>query len=243
MDLPTIWFLLVGVLIIGYAVLDGFDLGVGVLYLFARREEERRIYLNAIGPVWDGNEVWLLTGGGALFAAFPVVYATVFSAFYLAMMLMVVALIARAVSFEFRGKLEGAGWKKLWDWFLIGFLPLVIFASVAWAVMEHERKEDRMDRLESRIEAIQRMQAIQVRECKAAAKAASGPLGLTAVLPTFGSHKNSIAGMLYLLVNLLCPRIRRPAPMGSRLKSPMGAILPVSSSRLKSMLHALYCVA
>jgi cytochrome d ubiquinol oxidase subunit II len=116
MDLPTIWFLLIGVLIIGYAVLDGFDLGVGVLYLFARGEEERRIYLNAIGPVWDGNEVWLLTGGGALFAAFPVVYATVFSAFYLAMMLVVVALIGRAVSFEFRGKLEGAVWKKLWNW-------------------------------------------------------------------------------------------------------------------------------
>lgn len=132
MDLPTIWFLLVGVLIIGYAVLDGFDLGVGVLYLFARREEERRIYLNAIGPVWDGNEVWLLTGGGALFAAFPVVYATVFSAFYLAMMLVVAALIARAVSFEFRGKLEGAGWKKLWDWcFGLGSLLAAVLYGVA----------------------------------------------------------------------------------------------------------------
>lgn len=132
MDLPTIWFLLVGVLIIGYAVLDGFDLGVGVLYLFARSEEERRIYLNAIGPVWDGNEVWLLTGGGALFAAFPVVYATVFSAFYLAMMLVVVALIARAVSFEFRGKLEGPGWKKLWDWcFGVGSLLAAVLYGVA----------------------------------------------------------------------------------------------------------------
>ncbi|NIN71780.1 MAG: cytochrome d ubiquinol oxidase subunit II [Gemmatimonadetes bacterium] len=132
MDLPTIWFLLVGVLIIGYAVLDGFDLGVGVLYLFARSEEERRIYLNAIGPVWDGNEVWLLTGGGALFAAFPVVYATVFSAFYLAMMLVVVALIARAVSFEFRGKLEGPGWKRLWDWcFGVGSLLAAVLYGVA----------------------------------------------------------------------------------------------------------------
>ncbi|UCC81871.1 MAG: cytochrome d ubiquinol oxidase subunit II [Gemmatimonadota bacterium] len=132
MDLPTIWFLLLGVLIIGYAVLDGFDLGVGVLYLFARGEEERRIYLNAIGPVWDGNEVWLLTGGGALFAAFPVVYATVFSAFYLAMMLVVVALIARAVSFEFRGKLEGPGWKKLWDWcFGLGSLLAAVLYGVA----------------------------------------------------------------------------------------------------------------
>jgi cytochrome d ubiquinol oxidase subunit II len=132
MDLPTIWFLLVGVLIIGYAVLDGFDLGVGVLHLFARSEEERRVQLNAIGPVWDGNEVWLLTGGGALFAAFPVVYATVFSAFYLAMMLVVVALIARAVSFEFRGKLEGTGWRKLWDWsFGLGSLVAAVLYGVA----------------------------------------------------------------------------------------------------------------
>jgi cytochrome d ubiquinol oxidase subunit II len=132
MDLPTIWFVLVGVLIIGYAVLDGFDLGVGVLYLVARSDEERRIYLNAIGPVWDGNEVWLLTAGGALFAAFPVVYATVFSAFYLAMMLVVVALIARAVSFEFRGKLEGPGWKKLWDLcFGVGSLLAAVLYGVA----------------------------------------------------------------------------------------------------------------
>jgi len=115
MDLNTIWFVLIGVLIIGYAVLDGFDLGVGILSLFARSEHERRVYLNAIGPVWDGNEVWLLTGGGALFAAFPIVYATVFSSFYLALMLVVAALIARAVSFEFRGKLAGPGWRNLWD--------------------------------------------------------------------------------------------------------------------------------
>lgn len=134
MDLNTIWFLLVGVLITGYAVLDGFDLGVGVLYLFARSEEERRIYLNAIGPVWDGNEVWLLTGGGALFAAFPIVYATVFSAFYLAMMLVVVALIARAVSFEFRGKLQGPGWKRLWDGcFGLGSLVAALLYGVAVA--------------------------------------------------------------------------------------------------------------
>jgi cytochrome d ubiquinol oxidase subunit II len=115
MDLNITWFLLFGVLITGYAVLDGFDLGVGVLYLFERDDQNQRIYLNAIGPVWDGNEVWLLTAGGVLFAAFPIVYATVFSSFYLAMMLVVVALIARAVSFEFRGKLEGPGWRKLWD--------------------------------------------------------------------------------------------------------------------------------
>ena len=129
MDLNTIWFLLVAVLIIGYAILDGFDLGVGVLHLFTKKEDEKRVNLNAIGPVWDGNEVWLLTGGGALFAAFPIVYATVFSGFYLALMLLLFALILRAVSFEFRGKIESESWKKIWDFaFGIGsLLPAVLF--------------------------------------------------------------------------------------------------------------------
>ena len=106
MDLNIVWFLLVGILIIGYAILDGFDLGVGVIQLFTKDEDEKRINLNAVGPVWDGNEVWLLTGGGALFAAFPIVYATVFSGFYLAFMLLLLALIFRAVSFEFRNKIK-----------------------------------------------------------------------------------------------------------------------------------------
>lgn len=138
MDLNMIWFLLVGVLIIGYAILDGFDLGVGVLHLFARSEEERRIHINAIGPVWDGNEVWLLTGGGALFAAFPIVYATVFSGFYLALILLLVALIFRAVSMEFRGKVESPGWKKTWDIaFGVGsLLPAVLF-GVAFGNILH----------------------------------------------------------------------------------------------------------
>jgi cytochrome d ubiquinol oxidase subunit II len=129
MDLNTVWFLLIGVLLTGYAILDGFDLGVGVLHLFARSEEERRIHINAIGPVWDGNEVWLLTGGGALFAAFPVVYATVFSGYYLALMLVLVALILRAVSFEFRGKVASPVWRSVWDWaFGLGSLvPAVVF--------------------------------------------------------------------------------------------------------------------
>jgi cytochrome bd ubiquinol oxidase subunit II len=129
MDLNTIWFLLVGVLIIGYAILDGFDFGVGILHLFARSDQERRIHLNAIGPVWDGNEVWLLTGGGALFAAFPLVYATVFSGFYMALMLLLAALIARAVSMEFRSKVESAQWRVFWDWaFGLGsLLPAVLF--------------------------------------------------------------------------------------------------------------------
>jgi cytochrome bd ubiquinol oxidase subunit II len=129
MDLNSIWFILVTVLIIGYAVLDGFDFGVGIIHLFTKSEDEKRVNLNSIGPVWDGNEVWLLTGGGALFAAFPLVYATVFSGFYLALMFLLVSLIFRAISIEFRGKVESKKWKKFWDWsFGLGsFLPAVLF--------------------------------------------------------------------------------------------------------------------
>jgi cytochrome d ubiquinol oxidase subunit II len=115
-DLQAAWFLLVGVLLAGYAILDGFDLGVGTLHLFlARGETERRILVNGVGPVWDGNEVWLLTGGGALFAAFPAVYATVFSGFYVALMLLLTALILRAVALEFRGKEDSPRWRAAWD--------------------------------------------------------------------------------------------------------------------------------
>ena len=133
MDLNAIWFLLIGVLFIGYAILDGFDFGVGVLHLFTTGEERRRININAIGPVWDGNEVWLLTGGGALFAAFPNVYATVFSGFYLALMLLLFALILRAVSLEFRGKIESPAWRTVCDWaFGIGSLLPSILLGVAF---------------------------------------------------------------------------------------------------------------
>ncbi len=111
----TLWFILVGALFSGYAVLDGFDLGVGALHLFVRKDGERRVFLNAIGPIWDGNEVWLVTGGGALFAAFPEVYATVFSGFYLAFMLLLVALLFRAVAIEFRSKQRMKGWRNFWD--------------------------------------------------------------------------------------------------------------------------------
>lgn len=113
--LPSIWFLAVGVLFTGYAILDGFDLGVGALHLWVRKDEHRRLFLNAIGPVWDGNEVWLVTGGGALFAAFPAVYATVFSGFYIAFMLLLFALIFRAVSIEFRSKHDSPVWRNFWD--------------------------------------------------------------------------------------------------------------------------------
>ena len=114
-DLNTVWFVLVGILFTGYAILDGFDLGVGSIHLLARTDRERRLMLNAIGPVWDGNEVWLVTAGGALFAAFPEAYATAFSGFYMAMMLLLVGLIFRAVAIEFRSKQPMAWWRKLWD--------------------------------------------------------------------------------------------------------------------------------
>jgi cytochrome d ubiquinol oxidase subunit II len=132
MDLALIWFLLIGVLLTGYALLDGFDLGVGILHLFTRDEKEKRIGLNAVGPVWDGNEVWLLTGGGALFAAFPVVYATVFSGFYLAFMLLLLALIVRAVAIEFRHHVESPRWRRFWDrGFVFGSLVPALLYGVA----------------------------------------------------------------------------------------------------------------
>lgn len=130
--LAIIWFVLVGVLLAGYAIFDGFDLGVGTLYPFLGKTEEDRSVLRAtVGPVWDGNEVWLLTGGGALFAAFPPVYATVFSGFYLALMLVLFALIFRAAGFEFRG--HDPSWAGFWDWalFLGSALPSLLFGVAA----------------------------------------------------------------------------------------------------------------
>ncbi len=115
MDLYLFWFILIGALLTGYAILDGFDLGVGILHLAARNDTERRILMNSIGPLWDGNEVWLVTFGGALFAAFPEAYATAFSGFYLPFMLLLFALIFRAVSMEFRSKQDWPWWRSFWD--------------------------------------------------------------------------------------------------------------------------------
>jgi len=129
MDLNILWFILLGVLLAGYAILDGFDLGVGMLQRVAKTEEERRIVLNAIGPIWDGNEVWLVTFGGAMFAAFPETYATVFSGFYIAFMLVLFALILRAVSIEFRGKIESRLWRRFWDF---GFFASSLLASMLY---------------------------------------------------------------------------------------------------------------
>ncbi|GAA3687790.1 cytochrome d ubiquinol oxidase subunit II [Arthrobacter ginkgonis] len=115
--LPNLWFVLIAVLWVGYLFLEGFDLGVGMLMkLMARNERQRRVLLNTVGPVWDGNEVWLLTAGGATFAAFPHWYASLFSALYLPLVLVLLALIFRAVAFEYRGKAHRQSSRDLWDW-------------------------------------------------------------------------------------------------------------------------------
>ena len=140
MDLNLTWFILIGILLSGYAVLDGFDLGVGALHLLTKTDEERRKMINAIGPVWDGNEVWLVTGGGAMFAAFPDVYATVFSGFYSALILLLSVLIFRAVAIEFRSKRESKRWRQSWDVafslssFLIPLLLGVALGNIALGV-------------------------------------------------------------------------------------------------------------
>ena len=132
-DLNAIWFVLVGVLIAGYAVLDGFDLGVGILHPFVEGDTDRRISLNSIGPVWDGNEVWLVTAGGALFAAFPEVYATAFSGFYTAFMLLLATLIFRAVAIEFRSKHASSRWRTTWDrLFFAGSFGATLLLGVAF---------------------------------------------------------------------------------------------------------------
>ena len=132
-DLEFIWFTVFVVLLTGYAILDGFDLGVGMLHLFSKKDEERRLMLNSIGPVWDGNEVWLVTAGGALFAGFPDVYATICSGFYPFIMLLLTGLIFRAVAIEFRSKQPMAWWRWTWD-FLFSFASLVIALGLGIAV-------------------------------------------------------------------------------------------------------------
>jgi len=147
LDLNTIWFILVGVLFTGYGMLDGFDFGVGALHLMHPTDTDRRLSINSIGPVWDGNEVWLVTAGGALFAAFPNVYATMFSGFYLAFYLFLTALIFRAVAIEFRSKEPMAWWRWMWDIaFSVGSILAAVLlgvtaGNIAWGIPVDERGE------------------------------------------------------------------------------------------------------
>jgi cytochrome d ubiquinol oxidase subunit II len=130
MNLNILWFVLIAVLYTGFFVLEGFDFGVGILLPFVGKKDiERRVAINTIGPIWDANEVWLVLAGGATFAAFPHWYATLFSGFYLPLLLVLVALIIRGVAFEFRGKVESTKWRKSWDVCIIigSFLPPILF--------------------------------------------------------------------------------------------------------------------
>ncbi|GAB5428004.1 MAG: cytochrome d ubiquinol oxidase subunit II [Devosia indica] len=136
--LRLIWWLLLGVLLIGFAIMGGRDLGVGALLPFvARTDEERRVLLNLIGPTWEGNQVWLVLGGGAIFAAFPPLYAVSFSGFYLAMIVILLALILRPVGFKFRGKVSDPRWRTTWDWalFVGGFVPALIMGVAVGNVL------------------------------------------------------------------------------------------------------------
>ena len=133
-DLTVIWAGIIGFAIIAYVVMDGFDLGVGILHPFlAKSDTDRRISLNSIGPVWDGNEVWLVLGGGVLFAAFPFVYASLFSGFYTAMMLVLLVLILRTVAIEFRSKRPSSRWRSTWDWvFFLSSFGIALLLGVAF---------------------------------------------------------------------------------------------------------------
>ncbi|MCL9685401.1 cytochrome d ubiquinol oxidase subunit II [Legionella maioricensis] len=137
--LRVIWWLLLGVLLIGFAIMDGFDLGVAMwLPWIAKSDMERRVLINSIGPTWEGNQVWFILGGGAIFAAWPMLYALSFSGFYLAMLVVLLALILRPVGFKYRSKMENRTWRATWDWalFVGGFVPALIFGVAIGNVIQ-----------------------------------------------------------------------------------------------------------
>ena len=148
MDLNILWFILVTVLFVGFFFLEGFDYGVGILLPFVgKNDTERRVAINTIGPVWDGNEVWMLTAGGALFAAFPNWYATLFSGFYLALFLMLSALIIRGVAFEFRSKDKNPYWRSIWDWaiFAGSLIPALLWGVALTNLLQGVPIDSRME--------------------------------------------------------------------------------------------------
>lgn len=148
MDLNTIWFVLIAVLFIGFFVLEGFDYGVGILLPFlGKNDVERRAIINTIGTHWDGNEVWMITAGGAMFAAFPNWYATLFSGFYLALVIMLLALILRGVAFEYRSKRESPVWRNRWDWmvFIGSFVPALLWGVAISNIIRGVPIDDKMN--------------------------------------------------------------------------------------------------
>jgi cytochrome d ubiquinol oxidase subunit II len=148
MDLNTIWFVLIAVLFIGFFVLEGFDYGVGILLPFLGKNDiERRAIINTIGTHWDGNEVWMITAGGAMFAAFPNWYATLFSGFYLALVIMLLALILRGVAFEYRSKRESPVWRNRWDWmiFIGSFVPSLLWGVAISNIIRGVPIDDKMN--------------------------------------------------------------------------------------------------
>jgi cytochrome d ubiquinol oxidase subunit II len=148
MDLNTIWFVLIAVLFIGFFVLEGFDYGVGILLPFLGKNDiERRAIINTIGTHWDGNEVWMITAGGAMFAAFPNWYATLFSGFYLALVIMLLALILRGVAFEYRSKRESLVWRNRWDWmiFIGSFVPALLWGVAISNIIRGVPIDDKMN--------------------------------------------------------------------------------------------------
>jgi len=148
MDLNTIWFILIAVLFIGFFVLEGFDYGVGILLPFlGKNDVERRAVINTIGTHWDGNEVWMITAGGAMFAAFPNWYATLFSGFYLALVIMLLALILRGVAFEYRSKRESPVWRNRWDWmvFIGSFVPALLWGVAISNIIRGVPIDDKMN--------------------------------------------------------------------------------------------------
>ena len=135
----VIWWAILGVLLIGLAVMDGFDLGAAMLSpIIGKTDTERRVVINTVGPVWEGNQVWLILGGGAIFAAWPMLYAVAFSGFYFAMLLLLVALILRPVGFKYRSKLQGTGWRNFWDGalFIGGLVPALVYGVAFGNVLQ-----------------------------------------------------------------------------------------------------------
>ena len=139
LTLKVVWWLLLGVLLMGLAVMVGMDMGVGTILRYVGRNDiERRVALNIIGPHWDGNQVWFILGGGAVFAAFPLIYATAFSGFYVVMLLLLWSMIVRPLGFEYRSKMPSARWRNVWDWslFASGFLPMLVFGAAIGNILQ-----------------------------------------------------------------------------------------------------------